>query len=166
MKKLLFIFLMLAVLTGCHGLRMGVGLKGEVIDEDTLVLDGDTFTIQERIGDSLFIVWNYEHSDEKTPCYLLKYERNGFYYPQIGATNITSIDNTVNYVSIDDNDVYDIKDRKILFSSPGCESGFYYLGQWKAYIFSQVLIRFASLMENVLDSKMMCFVANIGKKVW
>ena len=101
---------MLAVLTGCHGLRMGVGLKGEVIDEDTLVLDGDTFTIQERIGDSLFIVWNYEHSDEKTPCYLLKYERNGFYYPQIGATNITSIDNTVNYVSIDDNDVYDIKD--------------------------------------------------------
>ena len=111
---------MLAVLTGCHGLRMGVGLKGEVIDEDTLVLDGDTFTIQERIGDSLFIVWNYEHSDEKTPCYLLKYERNGFYYPQIGATNITSIDNTVNYVSIDDNDVYDIKDRKILFSSPCC----------------------------------------------
>ena len=94
MKKLLFIFLMLAVLTGCHGLRMGVGLKGEYIDEDTLVLDGDTFTIQERIGDSLFIVWNYEHSDEKTPCYLLKYERNGFYYPQIGATNITSIDST------------------------------------------------------------------------
>ena len=40
MKKLLFIFLMLAVLTGCHGLRMGVGLKGEVIEEDTLVLDG------------------------------------------------------------------------------------------------------------------------------
>lgn len=59
MKKLLFIFLMLTVLTGCHDLRMGVGLKGEFIDEDTLVLDGDTFTIQERIGDSLFIVWNY-----------------------------------------------------------------------------------------------------------
>ena len=131
MKKLLFIFLMLAVLTGCHGLRMGVGLKGEFIDEDTLVLDGDTFTIQERIGDSLFIVWNYEHSDEKTPYYLLKYERNGFYYPQIGATSITSIDNTVNYVSIDDNDVYDIEDRKILFSSPCSASGLYYLGQWK-----------------------------------
>lgn len=26
--KLLFIFLMLAALTSCHGLRMGVGLKG------------------------------------------------------------------------------------------------------------------------------------------
>ena len=36
----------------------------------------------------------------------------------------------------------------------------------KAYTFSQVLIRFASLMENVLDSKMMCFVANPRKKVW
>ena len=35
----------------------------------------------------------------------------------------------------------------------------------KAYTFSQVLIRFASLMENVLDSKMMCFIANPRKKV-
>lgn len=122
---------MLAVLTGCHGLRMGVGLKGEVIDEDTLVLDGDTFTIQERIGDSLFIVWNYEHSDEKTPCYLLKYERNGFYYPQIGATSITSIDNTINYVSIDDKDVYDIKEKKVLFSAPCDISMLSYLGKWK-----------------------------------
>ena len=86
MKKLLVIFLMLAALTSWHGLRMGVGLKGEVIEEDTLVLEGDTFTIQERIGDSLFIVWNYEHSDEKTPCYLLKYERNGFSFDSLCRT--------------------------------------------------------------------------------
>lgn len=83
MKKLLFIFLMLAALVSCTGLRMGVGVKGEVVDEDTIVLDGDTFKIQERINDSLFVVWNYEHSNDKKPYYLLKYERNGFYYPQI-----------------------------------------------------------------------------------
>ena len=130
MKKLLFIFLMLAVLTGCHSLRMGVGLKGEVIEEDTLVLDGDTFTIQERIGDSLFIVWNYEHSDDKTPCYLLKYERNGFYYPQIEASDITSIDNTTEYVCIDEKDVYDIKNKKVLFAPPCNASGLCYLGEW------------------------------------
>ena len=35
-------------------------------------------------------------------------------------------------MSIDDNDVYDIKDRKILFSSPCSASGLYYLGQWKS----------------------------------
>lgn len=131
MKKLLFIILMLAVLTGCHSLRMGVGLKGEVVEEDTLVLDGDTFTIQERIGDSLFIVWNYEHSDDKTPCYLLKYERNGFYYPQIGASDITSIDNTTEYVCIDEKDVYDIKNKKVLFAPPCNASGLCYLGEWK-----------------------------------
>ena len=130
MKKLLFIILMLAVLTGCHSLRMGVGLKGEVVEEDTLVLDGDTFTIQERIGDSLFIVWNYEHSDDKTPCYLLKYERNGFYYPQIEASDITSIDNTTEYVCIDEKDVYDIKNKKVLFAPPCNASGLCYLGEW------------------------------------
>lgn len=135
MKQLhlaLTIVFMSFMMAACSGLHMGVGLKGEVVGEDTIVLDGDTFTIQERIGDSLFVVWNYEHSDDKTPYYLLKYERNGFYYPQIGATSITSIDNTVKYVSIDDNDVYDIKDRKILFSSPCSASGLYYLGQWKS----------------------------------
>ncbi len=74
---------------------------------------------------------NDEHSDEKTPCYLLKYERNGFYYPQIGATSITSIDNTINYVSIDDKDVYDIKEKKVLFSAPCDISMLSYLGKWK-----------------------------------
>ena len=131
MKRQLFIILIFTVLTGCNGLHVGVGLKGEIVDEDTIVLEGDTFTIQERIGDSLLVVWNYEHSEDKTPCYLLKYERNGFFYPQIGATSITSIGNTVNYVSIDDKDIYDIKTKKVLFSSPCSASEFYYLGRWK-----------------------------------
>ena len=131
MKKLLFIFLMFAALVSCTGLRMGVGVKGEVVDEDTIVLDGDTFKIQERINDSLFVVWNYEHSNDKKPYYLLKYERNGFYYPQIGAASITSIANTTNYVSIDDKEVYDINNKKVLFSSPCCASGLYYLGKWR-----------------------------------
>lgn len=113
MKRQLFIILIFTVLTGCNGLHVGVGLKGEIVDEDTIVLEGDTFTIQERIGDSLLVVWNNEHSEDKTPCYLLKYERNGFFYPQIGATSITSIGNTVNYVSIDDKDIYDIKTKKV-----------------------------------------------------
>lgn len=130
MRRILFVFFTFILLTGCNGLRMGEELKGEVIDKDTMVLQGDTFLIQERIGDSLLVVWNYEHSDDKTPCYLLKYERNGFYYPQIGATDITSIDNTTNYVGLDDKDIYDIKAKKVLFSPQYGTSGLYYLGAW------------------------------------
>ena len=46
MKRQLFIILIFTVLTGCNGLHVGVGLKGEIVDEDTIVLEGDTFTIQ------------------------------------------------------------------------------------------------------------------------
>lgn len=119
------------LIVACSGLRMGVGLKGEVIEGDTIVLEGDTFTIHERIGDSLLVVWNNEYSNDKTPCYLLKYERNGFYYPQIGASDITSIDNTTEYVCIDEKDVYDIKNKKVLFAPPCNASGLCYLGEWK-----------------------------------
>ena len=78
---------------------MGVGLKGVILDDFKLTLDGDTFDIRGRIGDSLLIVLN-SNQDDKTPYYLLKYERNGFYYPQIGASDISTIDHTNNYVII------------------------------------------------------------------
>lgn len=80
-------------LLSCSDLKIGVGLKGAIVDDEKMTLDGDTFDIRERIGDSLLIVWNYTNLDDRTPCYLLKYERNGFYYPLIGASDITSIDN-------------------------------------------------------------------------
>ena len=126
----MFLFLTFAVLTGCNGLRMGVGLKGVILDDFKLTLDGDTFDIRGRIGDSLLIVLN-SNQDDKTPYYLLKYERNGFYYPQIGASDISTIDHTNNYVSIDDEKVYDIKNKKVLFSPPCGTLGLYYLGNWK-----------------------------------
>ena len=129
--KTTFIFLTFAVLTGCTSLRMDVALRGIMLDDDKMTLDGDTFDIREKIGDSLLIVWNYTQSYDRTPYYLLKYECNGFYYPQICATDITPITNTTNYVSIDEEKVYDIKAKKVLFSSPCCASGLYYLGKWK-----------------------------------
>lgn len=130
MKKLLFIILTLAALTGCNGLRLGVGVRGELIG-DVIVLDGDTFKIRKWISDSLFVILNNEHPEEDAPCYLLKYERNGFYYPLIEANSIAPIRNTVNYVGIDDNNVYDIKAKKILFSPPCDASWLYYIGTWK-----------------------------------
>lgn len=130
MKKLLFIILTLAALTGCNGLRLGVGVRGELVG-DAIVLDGDTFRIRKWICDSLFVIQNNEHPEEDAPCYLLKYERNGFYYPLIEANSIAPIRNTVNYVGIDDNNVYDIKAKKILFSPPCDASWLYYIGTWK-----------------------------------
>lgn len=117
-------------LLSCSDLKIGVGLKGAIVDDEKMTLDGDTFDIRERIGDSLLIVWNYTNLDDRTPYYLLKYERNGFYYPLIGASNITSIDNTTDYVSLDDKEIYDIKNKKVLFSPPCSATGLYYLGKW------------------------------------
>lgn len=136
-------------LLSCSDLKIGVGLKEEIVDDEKMTLDGDTFDIRERIGDSLLIVWNYTNSQSRTPYYLLKYERNGFYYPLIGASNITSIDNTTDYVSLDDKEIYDIKNKKVLFSPPCSATGLYYLGKWNNLRFLQVLILFASQMENV-----------------
>ena len=130
MKKLLFIILTLAALTGCNGLRLGVGVRGEFIG-DAFVLDGDTFKIRKWISDSLFVILNNENPEENAPCYLLKYERNGFYYPLIEANSIAAIHNTVNYVCVDDNNVYDLKSKKMLFSLPCDAFGLYYLGTWK-----------------------------------
>ena len=161
----LAVIMMYLSLLSCSDLKIGVGLKGVILDENKITLDGDTFDIRERIGDSLLIVWNYTHSNDRTPCYLLKYERNGFYYPQIGGSDITSIDNTTDFVSIDDKEVYDIKDKKVLFSSQCDASGLYYLGNGTTCIFLQTLIRFVSPMGNMLDFKMMCSAANQRKMV-
>ena len=57
MKKLLFIILTLAALTGCNGLRLGVGVRGELIG-DVIVLDGDTLNIRNSKSDSLFEILN------------------------------------------------------------------------------------------------------------
>ena len=123
--------IVLAILTGCNGLRKGVGLRGELVGVDTILLDGDTFAIGSRITDSLFVVRDCAHSDDGTQFYLLKYECNGFYYPQVRTTSIVTIDNTTNYVGINDDDVYDIKAKRVLFSSPCSVSDLYYLGKWK-----------------------------------
>jgi len=135
MIKNVYIALMMVAmnlsLIACSDLKIGVGLKGVILNDDKIILDEDTFDIRERIGDSLFIVWNYEHSDDMPPCYLLKYERNGFYYPQVAAKSISSIDNTTNYLSIDDKEVYDIKRKKVLFSAPCDIALLSYLGKWK-----------------------------------
>lgn len=131
MKRLILMIIVLAILTGCNGLKIGVGLRGELVGVDTILLDGDTFAIRDRITDSLFVVRDCAHSDDGTQFYLLKYECNGFYYPQVGATSVVTIDNTTNYVVINDDDVYDIKAKRVLFSSPCSVSDLYYLGKWK-----------------------------------
>ena len=46
MKRVMFLFLTFAVLTGCNGLRMGVGLKGVILDDFKLTLDGDSRNIR------------------------------------------------------------------------------------------------------------------------
>ena len=74
----LAVIMMYLFLLSCSDLKIGVGLKGVILDENKITLDGDTFDIREKIGDVCLSCG-------------LKYERNGFYYPQIGGTDITPI---------------------------------------------------------------------------
>lgn len=130
-KRLMFAIIALAVLMSCHGLKMDVGLRGEMLDDNMMTLDGDTFAVHGRIGDDMLMVYDCKHPDDDRPYYLLKQERNGFYYPRISATAMSSIGNTADFVCIDERDVYDISHKTILFKSPCEVSDFSYIGKWK-----------------------------------
>ena len=119
--------LMLLTTTSCKGLKTEVGIRGILCGDDLMTLDGDTFKIQGRICDSLLIVC--PHSDEE-PCYLIKQEKNGFYYVQQKGIAISSIENTQSYVCVDNKMAYNLKD-KTSFPLPCDASYLYYLGQWR-----------------------------------
>lgn len=123
--------LMLLTTTSCKGLKTGVGIRGILCGDDLMTLDGDTFRIQERIGDSLLIVYHYPEDNDHH--YLIKQERNGFYYIQQEGNSISAIDNTQEYVCVNDKMVYNWKDRTS-FSVPCDASYLYFLGQWKGKV--------------------------------
>lgn len=112
--------MILLATVSCNGLTAGVGIRGIVCGDNLMTLDGDTFRIQERIGDSLLIVCYYPEDNDHN--YLIKQERNGFYYIQQEDNSISAIDNTQEYVCVDDKIVYNLKD-KTLFSVP-CDASY------------------------------------------
>lgn len=112
--------MILLVTVSCNGLTAGVGIRGIVCGDNLMTLDGDTFRIQERIGDSFLIVCYYPEDNDHN--YLIKQERNGFYYIQQEDNSISAIDNTQEYVCVDDKIVYNLKD-KTLFSVP-CDASY------------------------------------------
>lgn len=118
--------LTLLVTASCNELEGGVGLRGVFLEDNLMTLDGDTFRISERIGDSLLVICDYPVGYE--PNYLIRLKRNGFYYVQRKAQSISSIENTARFVCLDGKTVYDIE-KESSFNLP-CE-GFYllYLGQ-------------------------------------
>lgn len=130
MKKkavnLIICSMILLTTASCNGLTTGVGIRGIVCDNDLMTLDGDTFRIQERIDDSLLIVCHYPEDNDHH--YLIKQERNGFYYIQQEGNSISAIDNTQEYVCVDGKIVYNWKDKTSF--SVACDASYlYYLGQ-------------------------------------
>ena len=124
--KLIICSMILLMITSCNELTSGVGIKGIVCGNNLITLDSDTFKVQERIGDSFLIVAHYPKDNDHH--YLIKQERNGFYYIQQEGNTISTIDNTQEYVCVDDKIVYNLKD-KTSFSVPCDASYLYYLGQ-------------------------------------
>lgn len=128
MKKavnLIICSMILLMIASCNGLTSGVGIRGIVCGDNLMTLDGDTFKVQERIGDSLLIVYHYPKDNDHH--YLIKQERNGFYYIQQEGNTISTIDNTQEYVCVDGKRVYNLK-AKTSFSVPCDASYLYYLG--------------------------------------
>lgn len=143
MKVLPLVAITVLVLTACGGLKIGAGYWGEMIEENRMTLDGDTFFIHGKVGDDMLIVMEEVHEDDDDddadadadadaqPCYLLKRKSNGRYYPQLRATNMSIIGNTADFISIDGRDVYDIKNMKVLFTPPCASYDLSYVGKWK-----------------------------------
>lgn len=133
MKKMwLFAVFILTMMTSCHeGLKMDVGLWGEMLDDNFMTLAGDTFVVHGKIGDNMLIVSDYEHPDEAEPFYLLQQKRNGHYYPMMKAKEMHSIDNTSDFIGLDERNIYDIKHKKILFKSPCQIEDLSYVGKWE-----------------------------------
>lgn len=119
-----FVLIMAA---SCGGLRTGVGIRGIMCKDNLMTLDGDTFRIQERIGDSLLIVC--PHTEDYESSYLIKQEGNGFYYVLQKGHQIYSIINTRDFIGLDDNVVYSHRSKES-FTLPCDVSYLYYLGQW------------------------------------
>lgn len=122
------IFLMVSAIS-CTGLKQGVGVRGFVLDDDNMLLDGDTFSIVGKINDSLLIVSDsYEKKEQYS--YLINKKSNGFYYMQLKANSISLIDNTQNYVILDENELYDIEQQNMCCRIPyQCDYGFCFLGK-------------------------------------
>lgn len=125
--KLIICSMILLTTASCNGLTSGVGIRGIACHDNLMTLDGDTFRVQERIDDSFLIVCHYPEDNDLS--YLIKQERNGFYYIQQEGKSISAIDNTQEYVCVDGKRVYNLKD-KTSFSVPCDASYLYYLGQW------------------------------------
>lgn len=124
----LIMFMTPVLLLSCSNLRHNVGQRGIIVDDEHIILDGDTFSICERINDNLLIISEEVYVD-KVPDYLIKKEANGFYYMQTEANGISSIDGTEDFVAFTNRDVYDIRKGKVLFRTE-CDilEGFSYIG--------------------------------------
>lgn len=132
-KNRFFCFCLLIVIivssVSCTGLKKGVGVRGSVLGDDSIVLDGDTFNIVGQINDSMLIVGD-SYTKGGQYNYLINKKPNGFYYVLIKANTISQIDNTQDFVLLDDDEVYDIKrDCKCCRIPYHCDYGFWYLGR-------------------------------------
>lgn len=131
MNKLLnFIILgalLIATLSCKESLKKGIGIRGTWCEEGVIILNEDTFDVQEKIGDSLLVVRCFPEDGESS--FLLKRESNGYYYLLQEGKFISSIENTQDFALIDNRTVYDVKGKKS-FALPWDAYYLCYLGTW------------------------------------
>lgn len=147
--------MLLMTVTSCREVKSEVGKRGIMCSSGLMTLDGDTFEIQDRIGDSLLIVRRHSKRDDSS--LLIKKENNGRYYVQVKGNSINEIENTQEYVCVDYARVYNLKNKTSF--SVSCDASFlYYLGQWKgeAVFMSQDTICFSDGKNVALQINTSC----------
>lgn len=116
----------------CNELREGYGYVGVPLDGMAfIVLEGDTFSIDVPMSDSLLII-SAADTDEEGPQYLLRLEGNGFYFVKKKASAISPMEDTERFFITDRKDVYDMdRHEKVFTPKCGDIEALRYIGPWK-----------------------------------
>ncbi|MCD8301486.1 MAG: hypothetical protein LUC44_00540 [Prevotellaceae bacterium] len=125
------LLLLVAFFLSCHENQKG--MRGEVIDDSMMTLDGDTFNVYFSVSDDVMIVGA---KDDYGTDLLIEKREDGLFYQIIKGGNIYPIDNTQDFVMVDNAAVYHVSGGKS-YKLPGdCQSVMEYLGSWeKKFIF-------------------------------
>lgn len=118
----------LVLMASCGGPKKGTSYIGKLCEDGLMTLDSDTFRVMQNVGSELFILSEYPDNNDHE--YLVRKAKNGYYYVELEAKDISFIRNTSEFVSVSGKGAYNINQKKML---PLPLQSYYleYLGQWK-----------------------------------
>lgn len=114
-----------------HGLQIGKGMEGKNLNNEMLVLNGESFPIHEEDSfDSLWVIYHTGVPADPTPYYVVRLRPDGRYYAEVGGKRLSLIDNSSRYVGKDDSLLYDLDRGEVVLTTSVNTCGLWRLGEW------------------------------------